>query len=277
MNMKSTILLTVAAIGIGVVAAGLYLTYSDAYRGPNTPPTMPTPETLKSFASKKIFFGHQSVGYNILDGLAAMAPDFTAAGVAAPEIREISSADEISEPGVYHARAGRNVDPMSKIAAFEELLVQRGIGAKVDVALLKFCYVDFPESVDPATVVDAYLAAIGRIKKAYPNLVIVHSTCPLTAHTWSLKSRLRVLLKGDPANIRRNAYNHLLISKVGSEVQTFDIATLESTRPDGSREEFSEGGRSHVALFRGYTYDNGHLNADGAKRAAAAFVEAVVK
>lgn len=274
MNLR-LFLVASAILALGVASGVAYVLNRDTYRGPNTPPSMPNAETLKAFADKRIFFGHQSVGYNILDGLSAMAPEFVAAGLPPPNIKEITSIDEIAGPGVYHARAGRNVDPLSKIAAFEEILVRRGFGTKVDVALLKFCYVDFPEGVEPSAVIDAYMAAIDHIKAAYPRLTIVHATCPLTAHTWGLKSHLRVLIKGDGANLRRNMYNDVLRSRLVESDSVFDIAAAESTRPDGTREQFNAGGTARRALFRGYTYDNGHLNADGARRAAIAFVEAV--
>jgi hypothetical protein len=55
----------------------------------------------------------------------------------------------------------------------------------------------------------------------------------------------------------------------------FDVAAVESTTPDSSRVSGRSGGQPFFALFDGYASDSGHLNADGSRRAATAFLAAV--
>jgi hypothetical protein len=48
----------------------------------------------------------------------------------------------------------------------------------------------------------------------------------------------------------------------------FDLAAIESTRPDGGRETFEVEGRQVPALVPAYTDDGGHLNGPAAERVA---------
>jgi hypothetical protein len=43
---------------------------------------------------------------------------------------------------------------------------------------------------------------------------------------------------------------------------------MESTFPDGTRETFSSDEKTYYALVPEYTYDDGHLNETGRKKAA---------
>jgi lysophospholipase L1-like esterase len=57
----------------------------------------------------------------------------------------------------------------------------------------------------------------------------------------------------------------------------FDLAAVESTLPDGTRSSFSAGPRRVFTLAQPYTSDGGHLNDEGSRRAAAAFVHTLAK
>ncbi len=59
----------------------------------------------------------------------------------------------------------------------------------------------------------------------------------------------------------------MVLGAFGNE-PVFDIARIESTRPDGSRESFSDGGKEYFGLTPAYTNDGGHLNATGQKKVA---------
>jgi lysophospholipase L1-like esterase len=48
----------------------------------------------------------------------------------------------------------------------------------------------------------------------------------------------------------------------------FDLARIESTRPDGTRETFTQDGKTYYALVPAYTKDGGHLNKLGRKKVA---------
>ena len=87
---------------------------------------------------KKIYFGHQSVGNNIIDGL----KDW---GRQKPEVKlriiRLQDSYKIDSPGLYQASIGKNEDPRSKIDAFVAAMRQ-GIGNSADIAFFKFCFVD---------------------------------------------------------------------------------------------------------------------------------------
>ena len=52
-------------------------------------------------------------------------------------------------------------------------------------------------------------------------------------------------------------------------------AAVESTAPDGSRMGGTYGGATYFSLYSGYSSDEGHLNAEGSRRAATAWLAAV--
>ena len=49
----------------------------------------------------------------------------------------------------------------------------------------------------------------------------------------------------------------------GSINRLFDLATIESTRPDGTRSGFEKDGKTYYSLVPEYTYVSGHLNEAG--------------
>ncbi|MCK5076580.1 MAG: hypothetical protein KAR38_09400, partial [Calditrichia bacterium] len=62
-------------------------------------------------------------------------------------------------------------------------------------------------------------------------------------------------------------YNELLKETFKDE-PVFNLAKVESTYPDGSRESFTQNGKTYYSLIRNYTYDGGHLNELGRQIAA---------
>ena len=56
-----------------------------------------------------------------------------------------------------------------------------------------------------------------------------------------------------------------------------DIATIESTFPDGKRSMLKSGGKPCFTLVPEYTYDNGHLNEIGRKKIAEQFILLLAK
>ena len=104
----------------------------------------------------------------------------------------------------------------------------------------------------------------------------MHATVPLTPRPKSLKERLRRVLGRqiweDEANIKRNEFNNLLIGTFNQE-DVFDIAKIESTRPDGTRESFIENNKKYYSLVDGYTDGSGHLNLVGSRRVATEMID----
>ena len=50
-------------------------------------------------------------------------------------------------------------------------------------------------------------------------------------------------------------FNELLIKEYDGKEPVFDLAEIESTRPDGRRETFTKDGKTYYSLIPDYTYD----------------------
>lgn len=221
---------------------------------------------IARLGGRTLIFGHMSVGYDIVNGLLAVqAADGRLAGL---NVREVKDAAEIAGPGIYHVRNGPNGRPAEKCSNFAAVLEKANSVARLDAALFKFCYVDIQAETDVEGLFKTYVATVNEVRRRFPGLVVVHVTTPLMAHGFTMKARLKNLLKGDPGNVQRNRFNAMLLKEYGGREPVFDLAAVESTRPDGSRETFTWKGVSYQALWTGYTTDGGHLNDQG-KRVAA--------
>jgi hypothetical protein len=66
-------------------------------------------------------------------------------------------------------------------------------------------------------------------------------------------------------NIQKNKYNNMIRNEYKGKEPLFDIAEIESTRPDGTRAVFTKSGNNYYNLAEVYTYDEGHLNDLGRK------------
>jgi hypothetical protein len=81
--------------------------------------------------SARIFFGHQSVGRDLLAGIAEVAPELRVVATDEP--------GNIEGPAFIEASIGSNGDPRSKDRAFLEVVAKLNPG---DVALYKYCFAD---------------------------------------------------------------------------------------------------------------------------------------
>ena len=222
-----------------------------------------TPAQWQTLAGRRIFFGHQSVGGNIMAGVADLLK-------ANPQIRlkvvETAEADSNSGPGFYHALVGRNGDPQSKTDAFVRSAGRLGGG----VAMLKYCYVDVNEQTDPAQLFEQYRRAVEDLRARHPGLTIVHVTLPLQiVENWKgiLAAKLRGRTTFRDLDAIRNRYNALLRASYVHD-PIFDLAKIESTHADGSRSFFVRGRDTVYALADELTSDGGHLNEVGRRAAA---------
>lgn len=225
---------------------------------------------LSALSQKKVFFAHQSVGENVLSGLAALAKE------ANVSLRVVESVDPgaLATPGIAHAKVGKNEDPSSKLAHFETLI--DGPGKDAEVAVLKLCYVDFNPGTDPKALFDAYLAKVEAVKKKRPELTLVHATAPLTTLQGGFKGFVKKLigrpLGGAPENQAREQYNALLRAHFGGKEPIWDLAAVESGAGAGAC-TFEHGGKTWPCLKPELTDDGGHLNAKGQRAAAEALVK----
>jgi hypothetical protein len=108
------------------------------------------------------------------------------------------------------------------------------------------------------------------LKKRFPKTTFVHVTVPLTSSKTGLKPWVkRIIGREDPwgfeENIRRNQFNGLLRKGYQNKEPIFDLAEIESTLPDGTRQTFSKDGNTYYSLIPDYSNDGGHLNELGRK------------
>ena len=231
---------------------------------------------LERVGAARVYFGHQSVGANILQGLEDLQAD-----LGQPVIR-------VAPPGAFdvgggrgaflHSAIGRNERPDSKCEDFRRVLEQ--LRGQLDVALFKFCYVVFGDTTDTETIFAAYARTMDELKARHPNLVFVRVTAPLRAveggpGVW-LREALGRRNRAKHANARRNEFNALLRARYAGE-PVFDLAAIEATRPDGRRETYRLAGRTYDALVPAYTDDGGHLNEAGRVRAAAGLIQTLAE
>ena len=173
--------------------------------------------------------------------------------------------DAFAEPGFIHADAGHH-HAETKIDDFEELLLSEE-GARIDVAILKLCYKDFGRSTDTATLLQHYAQAVEAIRRARPNLLVVHCTVPLREAERGFRRAVKdaVGVGGDGANAARGRFNEALRKRFHGEPM-LDLARLESVRPDGSEATVVVQGATWPALAKEYSEDGAHLNARGRLR-----------
>ncbi|OGQ25538.1 MAG: hypothetical protein A2138_01025 [Deltaproteobacteria bacterium RBG_16_71_12] len=214
---------------------------------------------LETIKAARVFFGHQSVGHDVLEGVAALARE---AGV---------------DVAIGEGQIGANGKPEQK---FDDFAKRAEAGPELDVIAMKLCYVDLYRGADPDQLLAGYRSAVARVRQARPNLKILHVTTPLTIRATTAKASIKRLLGGsshsDDSNAVRLAYNRGLRAAFPGE-PVFDLAAVESTRPDGSREELAVKGQPVPMLWPGYAADEGHLNAPGKRVAARAFIAALAE
>lgn len=220
---------------------------------------------------KKIFFGHQSVGYNIIDGIKDVMQEYPRIKL---NIVETSDPADFNSAVFAHSRAGRNMNPTSKVKDFVTFM-ENGIGNKADIAGLKFCYVDVRGDSNVESIFENYDKSILQLKSKFPGVKIIHFTTPLTKiqtgpKVWIKKLIGRTTTTDD--NIKRNEYNKMILAKYKDDGSVFDLAAVESTLPDGARSLFKKDGKTYYSMFKGYTNDGGHLNEQGRKIVAEQFL-----
>jgi hypothetical protein len=225
-----------------------------------------TSQQLQKVASTSVFFGHQSVGDNIVQGLREhMTAD--------PNLRlNLLESDTPPNAGpvFMEFHIGQNGSPGSKDEAFS-LAMAKGGGFRGGVALYKYCYVDVTASTDVSTMFHNYRKSVESLKAKYPALTVVHVTVPLTTASdgwkYSIKSALGRTTEVE-LNAKRNQFNDLLREQYRNREPIFDLAEAESTLPDGSRSFVTFKGRRVYTLVPAFTEDGGHLNELGRRAVA---------
>lgn len=261
----------------GLLIAGISLSCKGANMSHGTVSLEPLKKipaaTWHKLGQSKIYFGHQSVGFNIIDGLELIKqsdPRF------ALKIQKISRPEELQTSMLAHSIVGENSDSQSKITAFAEFM-DKGMGAKADIAFFKLCYVDIHRGSDPVAVFNEYRSTMAALKKKYPRVRFIHATVPLTATEPAWRRIIKSLMGKEDNNIRRQQYNELIRKEYGTKEPLFDIAAAESTYPDGTRSSGEKNGTTYYSLVPLYTDDGGHLNEQGKKAVAAELIKVLTE
>lgn len=201
-------------------------------------------EDLKLLGESKIFFGHHSVGDDLLAGIKALS-----------EAAKIPVA-------IQEARPGKNGDPQAKVADWLKMAATLPAGS--EVAMMKFCYADFMPNTDVDAVFKAYTEAVETLRKERPDLSILHITTPLTVSNDGFMTKLKRMFGrevwDDQAALTRQRYNELLRQKFEGKEPFFDLAEWES-KGSGTPSLLEVGGTKVEVLPALYARDKGgHLN-----------------
>lgn len=221
-----------------------------------------------ALSQKPIYFGHQSVGANIVKGIREIL-----AGRSDIPFR-IADANDKASAGLHEFSIGENGDPVSKLRSFAEI-VERDDPPANAVLVMKFCYVDMKSDTDVPAMFSQYKAAVEGLRVRYPGRSIVHVTMPLTTVESSPEFLLRKLLGRSSRrvlNAKRNEFNRLLRAEYGSKDPVFDLAGYESLRADGSHASYTLNGDTMFAMAPEWTSDGGHLNEQGRRHVAEQFL-----
>lgn len=220
---------------------------------------------------KRICFGHQSVGGNLIDAIMAGSGGRL-------NVIESVSPETFRRPVFAHFRVGQNRDPLSKFESFQSML-ESGVGERIDVAFFKLCYVDITAHTDIDELFRTYRQMMDALSRQYPAVTFLHVTVPLRRLDDGWLRWMRARWHGDDidrlAQAKRHAYNELLRAEYGSLGRLFDLAGEEATFPDGRTFMVQYKNKSIPSLVSDYTGDGGHLNKAAAQRIAAELLRSI--
>ena len=221
-------------------------------------------QLLKEVSMHQLYFGHQSVGFNILSGIHIWEEE-TGVNLNIVESRDFANTDSAS---LVHFKVGRNGDPKGKIDDFVSL-VDSIPGDSMAAAFFKLCYVDIMSDTDVEELFNYYKEKMYLVKERYPHLQIILVTVPVTRAQRGWKKIAKKILGrpwyGVEENIKRHEFNQRMLNEMGDDFPVFDLAGLETTLPDGSTYTYKHQGNEYPAIPEFYTVDLGHLNEYGAR------------
>lgn len=221
--------------------------------------------------TRLVFFGHQSVGDDLMAGVEEVLRDMPDIGLRAVATEDPSL---MRGSGLFHARIGQNGAPTTKLEAFESIVSDSDV-ALTGTAILKFCYVDLVPGVDPEALFAEYRETVEALRAAHPGLTIIHVTAPLMTDAGWLRHRyagLRGLTSPREGNLVRARYNELLLATYDGREPVFDLARHEATDAAERLHTVRIDGRAVPVLVDAWSSDGAHLNERGRRRIAEAFL-----
>ena len=221
----------------------------------------------------RIFFAHQSVGENILDGLKGIADDSRRP----LPLSVVDLGSEGTRSGVLiHAKLGINGDPAGKTLAFADALAS-GLGDTVDMAMQKYCFADISSETDAVKLFTQYRNALVGLQLRYPRVRFAHVTAPLTVLQSGPKATVKKLIGRAPDhyadNIARERFNELMRREYGGREPIFDLAVMQSSPYSGPRISVAFANRHVFGLLPEFSSDGAHLNAAMERHAAVALLD----
>ena len=226
-----------------------------------------TPGEWEALAARRVFFGHQSVGANVIQGITEVLADHPEIGLTLVARRDLLGS---APPGFYHATVGRNQHPDEKLQDFGRVLSD-GSFPSGSVGFVKFCYVDVTHETHSEALFEAYRQRMAELKANNPGVTIVHFTMPLRTDEGRLRSwvqKVRGRATERDRNVVRNRYNALLRSAYLGTEPVFDLAAIESRNRDGSVSGFQRNDVLIQTLAPELSSDGGHLNEVGRRLVA---------
>ncbi len=232
----------------------------------NTGMTKLNLEKIRKLESMAIYFGHHSVGNNIVNGINDILSEIEGNNI---RVIMTTNANDIKAGVFAHSSVGENYKPLSKDLEFAQNVIEISKVSKIDVAFYKYCYVDIQHDTDTEALFKTYKQNYDLLAASKPDIKFIHLTTPLTVvqkgpRAW-IKKILGRPLGGYAKNAKRGEFNKLLRKTYGSSGEIFDLARFESTYPDGSREMFEQDGQQYEALIEDYASDGRHLNELGSR------------
>lgn len=273
--MRRVMFIVVAAVSVAAVTAAFAFLHGRYAEGEPFAPQTVSADELAALDGVRVFFAHQSVGVDIIEGTEGV---YRSHGLDPPRFVELAEAGP--QDALVHVRIGENGDPLGKITEFEAL-IRGGLGDEIDVAVLKLCYVDVREDTDVEEIFTAYRDTLAELGRDYPEVTFVPATVPVSVRRGPLGTLKGWLGRGDnfgaEHNVTRQELNTLIRDEYAHTHRLFDIAAIQSTDEHGDRVAGTHGGDLYYALAKGLARDAGHLNETGGLIAAQDFLAAAAR
>lgn len=237
--------------------------------GTSSPGTIhgtPNAATVRAALGKRVFFGHQSIGGQVMKGVTAFTRQ---AGLGTPTYPDPTATSLPRTGGLFaQSHVGRNGQPFDKLADFDRIL-RSGVGSQIDVAVFKFCYADIrTRTNDPVAVFNAYRSTMSALERDFPNVTFIYATEPIVMAANS----------DAPNNIPRGVFNNLVRAEYGATGRIWDIAAIQSTTFDGTRVLGTYQGQTFEALNPAFAApDQRHIYGAGETAAAGPLLELIAQ
>lgn len=244
--------------------AVLTLLASCGSRDATAPPSPVAVEMTDTLEAARVYFGHQSVGRDILTGIAEVAPNL--------QLVHLDQFSSVDGGALAESSIGTNGQPASKDQAFLEAVQLLAPG---ETALYKYCYLDIAADTDPDSLFAQYSTTLTTARGTGVHTIAITMPVTTVAPAWKRWTK-RVLGRVTDAelNARRQRFNDLVRANY-DDTSLLDLARMESTLEDGSRSAIEVAGQPVEILPHVYTDDGAHLNRRGRRQVATEFVNAL--